>query len=54
MRFKIFCGRCERVISVTGRVWAHRLRWSKRNDKGQYLGWHCDRCADAVECGADY
>jgi len=54
MRFKILCSRCERVKSVAGRVWAFRLRNSTPNDKGLYLGWNCDHCADHIECGADY
>ncbi len=54
MRFIIYCSRCERTIRVAGRIWTHRLRYSTQDDKGRYLGWNCDRCADHIECGADY
>lgn len=51
---KILCGRCGRVIAIYGRVWQFRLRHSKKDEKGHYLGWNCDRCADAIERGGDY
>lgn len=54
MTFRIQCGRCGRVVRVAGKVWQFRLRHSARNDKGHYLGWNCDTCADAIECRADY
>jgi len=51
---RILCARCGRIVRVAGRLWAFRLRHSDTDAKGNYLGWHCDRCANAVECGADY
>ena len=48
MRFKILCFGCGNVVKVGGRVWAFRLRHSERNANGEYLGWNCDRCADAI------
>ncbi len=53
---KILCSRCERIVKVAGNIWGHRLRfpYATKNDRGQYLGWHCDACADAVERGEDY
>lgn len=52
----ILCSRCDRIIKVAGVVWGHRLRfpYAKKNNKGDYLGWNCDRCADAIEMGLDY
>ena len=53
---KILCSRCGRVVRVFGFIWGHRLRFpnAKKDDKGYYLGWHCDTCADAIERGSDY
>ena len=50
---KIFCSKCGRTVRVGGRIWKHRLRHSILDDKGRYLGWHCDRCVDAIDSGAD-
>ena len=54
MKFKIFCSRCNRTVQVSGRIWAFRLRHARKDEKGRYLGWHCDRCADAIEYGGGY
>ena len=53
---RILCARCGRVVRVGGVVWKHRLRfpYATQNGKGQYLGWNCDACADAIESGSDY
>jgi len=51
---KIRCDRCGRAVSVGGRVWGHRLRNSERNNRGEYLGWNCDNCADEIEMGIDW
>lgn len=51
---KILCSGCGRAVSVAGRVWAFRLRHNKKNEKGQHLGWNCDRCADNIEYGGGY
>ena len=53
---RILCSRCGRTVKVAGFVWKHRLRfpYAKQDDKGRYLGWHCDGCADAIERGDDY
>ena len=53
MRFTILCSRCGRIVSVAGKIWAFRLRHSDKNAKGHYLGWHCNRCAEAIECGTN-
>ncbi len=54
MRFKILCSGCGNVVSVAGKIWAFRLRHSRRNENGHFIGWNCDRCADAIESGSDY
>ena len=51
---KILCGRCGKVVRVAGYIWKFRLRNSKQDAKGNYLGWNCDYCADAIEQGSDY
>jgi hypothetical protein len=51
---KIKCERCGRVVKVSGYVWRHRLSFNPNQDEdGNYLGWHCDRCAEAIESGID-
>jgi len=48
---KIFCSRCQKVINVFGKIWTFRLRNSKQDEKGNYIGWNCDNCADMIENG---
>jgi len=59
----IQCGMCGRIVEVGGAVWKSRLRTSKTEvvkdpETGKmvrvYLGWNCDRCADAIEGGYAY
>lgn len=49
--FKIWCSSCERTVTVYGKIWAFRLRHSEQDDKGRFLGWRCDSCADLMERG---
>jgi hypothetical protein len=55
---KIRCSGCGKVVKVTGRIWQFRLdplrREQKLDEQGNYLGWNCDNCADAIEYGSEY
>ena len=48
---KIYCEGCDQVIRVYGKIWEHRLRYAHQDEKGNYLGWNCDSCADTIESG---
>ena len=51
---KIRCSTCGKVVNVgSGFVWTHRLRNSEKDEKGNYLGWNCNWCADRIESGED-
>lgn len=51
---RIKCGSCGEVVRVYGQIWRFRLRHSKKDSHGNYLGWNCDCCADRIEAGYDY
>lgn len=46
---KIRCAECGQVVKFSGQVWRYRLRHSKKDASGCYLGWNCDPCADRIE-----
>ena len=48
------CAECDTVFDVDGFVWEYRLRHSRKDENGNYLGWNCDRCADLIEAGMGY